>query len=33
MLLVHLVVSNVPETCCSKFPEMQEENVVEQHHA
>jgi len=33
MLLVYLVPSIVPETRCSRIPEMQEENVVEHHHA
>jgi hypothetical protein len=33
MLLVHLVLSIVPETRCWRISELQEENVVEHHHA
>jgi hypothetical protein len=29
----HLVLSFVPETCCSRIPELQEENVSEHPHA
>jgi hypothetical protein len=33
MLLVHPVLSTVPETCCLRIPESQEENVVEHNQA
>jgi hypothetical protein len=33
LLLAHLVLSIVPETRCSRIPEMQEENVMGHHHA
>jgi chemotaxis signal transduction protein len=33
MLLVHLVLSVVSATRFSRIPEMQEENVMEYHHA
>jgi hypothetical protein len=32
MLLARLVLSTVPETRCSRIPELQEENVVEHRH-
>jgi hypothetical protein len=33
MLFVHLVLPSVQETLCSRTPELQDENVVEHHHA
>ena len=33
MLLVHVVLSIVPETGCSSIAELQEENVVQQYNA
>jgi hypothetical protein len=33
MLLVHLVLTIVPETGCSSIAKLQEENVVEHHNA
>jgi hypothetical protein len=32
-LLVHLVLSIVTETRCSRIPELQEENAAQRHHA
>jgi hypothetical protein len=31
--LVHLLLSTVPETLCSKFPEMKDQNVLKHHQA
>ena len=33
MLLVHLVLCVVPETGCSRIPEVREESMAQQHHA
>jgi hypothetical protein len=33
MLLVHLVLSIVTETRCSRIPELQKENAAQRHHA
>ena len=33
LLLVHLVLSIVTETRCSRIPELQKENTAERHHA
>jgi len=32
MLLIHVALSIVLETCCSRIPEMKKENVVEHLH-